>query len=166
MGNHSSEKIISKLIDKRTPPHITTFPSIIKELFMTRSAQFNYKLIKTIGTGSYGRVLLAENKTTQELVAIKRIKLVRKIDYNNCYREIQIMNRSNHPNIVKFKSFIFLNATNSLLLVMEYIDGGTLYSLIKRFVLNEKQIRFIMQQILLGLAYLHSKVILLLFLFC
>jgi protein kinase len=61
-----------------------------------------YKIVKTIGDGSYGSVTKAINKTTGETVAIKKMK--KKFyswDEAMSLREIKSLRKMNHPNVIK-----------------------------------------------------------------
>ena len=63
-----------------------------------------FEILSEIDEGSFGIVLMAKNKQTKEIVAIKRIKK----KYNNwdeCMnlREISSLRKLKHPNIIKLK---------------------------------------------------------------
>ena len=92
-----------------------------------------YKELKTLGQGTYGKVILAENKTTKSKVAIKYIdfdsldKDEKNID--NVIQEATILNKLTHKNIIKFEDFNF-NKERAIL-VMEFAEGGDLFKRIK-----------------------------------
>lgn len=102
-----------------------------------------YKIIKKIGEGQYGKVLLGEDiqtrKSTSTLaspayVAIKTINRVDKSrfllgkSYMNLAmkinREIKIMKECNHPNVVKLKQVINDLKFDKILLILEYCKFG------------------------------------------
>ena len=66
-------------------------------------------------------------------------------------REIAIMSKLHHPNIVQFLGFI----DDPFILVIEYISNGTISSNNRNF--NKNQKLSIMKDILRGLAYLHNR---------
>ena len=66
-----------------------------------------YKTIKPLGDGTYGSVTKAVNRTTGEIVAIKRMKK-KFYSWEECMqlREVQSLRKMSHPNIVKLKEVI------------------------------------------------------------
>jgi len=59
-----------------------------------------YKVTKVLGDGTYGSVLRAQNKSTGETVAIKKMKQ-KYYSWEECMkdREIQSLRKLIHPNI-------------------------------------------------------------------
>jgi male germ cell-associated kinase len=114
-----------------------------------------YKLLNAIGDGTYGSVLKALNERG-EPCAIKRMKK-KFTSWAECValREVQSLKVLSHPNIVKLREVIREN--DELFFIFEYCDQN-LYQLTKdcRQYLHEDQIKKIMYQILLGLAYMHK----------
>ena len=88
-----------------------------------------YKVLKNLGDGTYGSVAQAQNTTTNETVAIKKMKK-KFYSWDECMslREIKALRKLSHPNIVKMKEVIRVN--NDLYLVFEYMQGNV-YELIK-----------------------------------
>jgi serine/threonine-protein kinase ULK/ATG1 len=124
----------------------------------------NYVLLKEIGKGSTGTVYEANNTLNQKKVAVKSIsckKLENKRLYDNFKRELQLLQRLNHENIIKI---VGLEKTvNNTYLILEYCNGGSLfeYLLYHNNVLKtpipEKNIQFILNQIIRGLEYMHRN---------
>jgi len=84
-----------------------------------------FQIVKNLGNGTYGTVVEALNKTTREVVAIKKMK--RKFEtWDECMtlREVKSLRKLNHPNIVKLKEVI--RARNELFLIFEFINGTVL----------------------------------------
>lgn len=84
-----------------------------------------FHIMKNIGDGTYGVVVQAVNKTTNEQVAIKKMK--KKFEtWDDCMslREIKHLRKLNHPNIIKLKEVI--RVSNDLYLVFELIRGTIL----------------------------------------
>lgn len=115
-----------------------------------------YKVIKTVGDGTYGSVVKAVNKSSGELVAIKKMKK-KFYSWEECMalREIKSLRKLNHPNIVKLKEVI--RANDDLYFVFEYLDQNV-YQLIKDRTKNlpEPLIKSAIYQTMLGLAYMHK----------
>jgi serine/threonine protein kinase len=70
--------------------------------------------------------------------------------------EGQLMKRLDHPNITKFRDVV--ETVGHLHFILEYIDSGSLASLIQRYgSLSEKLCIVYIRQVLNGLCYLHEK---------
>ncbi|TPP67082.1 Serine/threonine-protein kinase ICK [Fasciola gigantica] len=117
-----------------------------------------YTLIKQLGDGTYGSVLLATCVETKEKVAIKKMKK-KFYSWDECLnlREVKTLKRLNHPNIVKLHEVIREN--DELFFVFEYMKEN-LYEMIKRSskFFSEETIRNIMWQVLDGLSFMHRQV--------
>jgi len=115
---------------------------------------------RRIGQGAFGKVNLGLNVLTGRVVAIKSFKKtpiqkfkhrMKKIQY-----ETELMQRFNHKNITKILEVF--NDEEYMLIIMEYINGGNLFSFVKkRRKLSEKMARFLFRQIILGIQHIHSK---------
>ena len=133
--------------------------SISNKLFITDISEFlpskKYKILDKLGSGSFGKVYLAQNKYTKEKVAMKEIKKANKdlLSDGEIKDEIEILKSLDHPDIVRIiESY---NTKDSYVLVTEYCEGGELYDQVRN-QLSETQIAVIFKQLLSGLAYLHS----------
>ncbi|VDP28953.1 unnamed protein product [Schistosoma margrebowiei] len=116
-----------------------------------------YTLIKQLGDGTYGSVLLATVQETKEKVAIKKMK--RKFySWNECLnlREVKSLSKLSHPNIVKLREIVREN--NHLYLIFEALENN-LYELIKTRtkLFQEETIRNIIWQVLDGLNFMHKQ---------
>ena len=115
-----------------------------------------YKITKTLGDGTYGSVVKAVNKSTNEEVAIKKMKK-KFYSWEECMalREIKSLRKLNHCNIVKLKEVIRVN--DDLYFVFEYMEQNV-YQLMKDRAtpFPEAQIKCILYQTLQGLAYMHK----------
>ena len=133
--------------------------SISNKLFINDISEYlpskKYKILSKLGSGSFGKVFLAQNKFTKEKVAMKEIKKANKdlLSDGEIKDEINILKSLDHPDIVRIiESF---NTKDSYVLVTEYCEGGELYDQVRN-QLSETQIAVIFKQLLSGLAYLHS----------
>ena len=131
-----------------------------------------WKLGRTLGRGSTGRVRLARNSETAQLAAVKILPKsnFKKVDARNkanmgpeykhklaygIEREIIIMKLVSHPNIMGL--YDVWENKNDLYLVLEYIEGGELFDyLIKRGQLPEAEAVGYFKQIIGGVSYLHQ----------
>lgn len=115
----------------------------------------HYELSEEIGSGSYGRVLLGTHRMTGEARAIKLIQKQR-IKNTGAFRtEIEILARLDHPNIVRI---IETFETSTLcFLVMEYCEGGELFSVIcAKKTLTEVEAAEYVRQLLSAIDYCHE----------
>lgn len=130
-----------------------------------RSAEL-YTKISKVGQGTFGAVYKAEYKQKDfyRLVALKKVLIDSERDGFpiTAIREIMIMKRLNHPNILKLIEVVTSppNEKNknrgNVYLVFEYMEhdlSGLLRTSIK-FEVN--QIKCILHQILCGIGYLHK----------
>ena len=79
-----------------------------------------------------------------------------KQEVNALYQEMKVLRQLNHKHIVK--CYGMLRASDSVSLLMEYVKGGSIRSLILRQgALQENVISKFCQQILKALVYLHEK---------
>ena len=115
-----------------------------------------YKIIKSVGDGTYGVVYKAVNTANGETCAIKKMKTKFK-SWEECLslREIKSLRKLSHTNIVKLKEAFRVN--DELHLVFDFMEEDV-YHLIKDKTtpLPESQIRSITQQVLMGLEYMHK----------
>ncbi|KAF1633729.1 UNVERIFIED_CONTAM: Serine/threonine-protein kinase MAK, partial [Eudyptes pachyrhynchus] len=115
-----------------------------------------YTIMKQLGDGTYGSVLMGKSNESGELVAIKRMK--RKFySWDECMnlREVKSLKKLNHANVIKLKEVIREN--DHLYFVFEYMKEN-LYQLMKdrHKLFPESVIRNMMYQILQGLAFIHK----------
>ena len=123
------------------------------------SLQF-YKYGRLIGQGAFGKVNLGLNILTGRIVAVKSFNKnnaeltgdnMKKIKY-----ETDLMKKLNHPNITKILEMF--EDEKFFLIIMEYINGGNLFSFVKkRRKLSEKTAKFLFRQIILGIKYIHEQ---------
>ena len=116
----------------------------------------NYKIIRNIGDGGFGCVTQAIIKSTGEIVAIKKLKQ-KFYSWEECLdlREIIVLRKVIHPNIVKLKEAV--RVKDELYLVFEYCEQN-IYTYIKEnFELEEGRIKEIIKDILCGLQELHRN---------
>ncbi|KAJ3451287.1 protein kinase [Anaeramoeba flamelloides] len=119
----------------------------------------DYLIGDIIGEGSYGKVHLATHVPTQELVAIKSINKSRfqlREKYTiQFFRELEILEKLDHPNIIRF--FDFVETKTSWLIVQEYSNGGELFDyLVQNKKLKETVARKYFGQLLEGIEYCHN----------
>ena len=119
----------------------------------------NYKYIRTIGEGTFGKVKLAIHIITGEKVAIKILQknLIKdQNEYDRIEREIKYLKLFSHPNIIQIYEVI--ENKSSFYIVMEYAQAGELFNyIVKKEKLTEKESSFFFYQIIQGVKEIHSK---------
>ena len=119
----------------------------------------DFSLIKELGVGSFGRVLLVQHNKTHAQYAIKAIDKRTKINIHEkkyFLREIEIMYRIHHPNVVRLYGHFEDNSY--CYLIMEYVEYGNLYSYIPRngyHKINMQQIASIIKDVICATYFLH-----------
>ena len=134
-----------------------------KESQSTRAVQHaseheKYQLGDCLGKGAFGSVFRALNMGTGETVAVKQVKLadLPKSELRVITLEIDLLKNLDHPNIVKYRGFF--KTSDSLSIVLEYCENGSLHTISKKFgKFPENLVGIYMSQVLHGLLYLHEQ---------
>jgi len=150
---------------KQLPPESNaTVPKLIPktedELLSTTLNPKKFKFIALSGQGGYGKVWrakvdLPEFRSAQGKVAIKRLPHVTPKEKKHNLNEMNFLTFCKHPNIVEYYSSVLLK--NELLILMEYMEGGTLTEATAGHSFNEPQIAFVAKELLQALRYLHEN---------
>ncbi|XP_009786194.1 CBL-interacting serine/threonine-protein kinase 5-like [Nicotiana tabacum] len=118
-----------------------------------------YEIGKLLGKGTFAKVYYGKELSTGESVAIKVIKkdqVQKEGMMEQITREISVMRRVRHPNIVELKEVM---ATKSkIFFIMEYVKGGELFAkLVSKGKLNEESARKYFQQLISAVDFCHSR---------
>ncbi|KAK3264188.1 hypothetical protein CYMTET_27056, partial [Cymbomonas tetramitiformis] len=119
---------------------------------------WNYEKINRIGEGTYGVVYRARHKPTNEIVALKKVRMDRERDGVpvTAVRELRILQSIDHPNIVKLKKVVTGNKKDSIFLVFEYCEHD-LARLVDtmRTPFSEAESKSLFLQLLQAVEFLH-----------
>lgn len=120
-----------------------------------------YEVRHLIGAGSYGHVCEAYDRQEKKVVAIKKIHRVFEdlIDCKRILREIAILNRLKHDNIVKTVDICVPNDINKfdeLYLVLEIADSDFKKLFKTPVFLSELHIKTLLYNLLVGVKYTHT----------
>jgi serine/threonine protein kinase len=93
----------------------------------------DFKIICELGRGSYGVVFKVQSLLDKQIYVIKKMELkhMKEKQQKESWKEVMILKKVNHPNLIKYHTS-FLEEDN-LYIVMEYAEGGDLYSV---FIVN------------------------------
>jgi serine/threonine protein kinase len=119
----------------------------------------DFKIIKTLGKGSFGKVLLVKNIFNNEYYAMKILKkefIKKQKQISHTKNEREILEKINFPFIVRMY-FAFQN-NEKLYIVTEFVPGGEIfYHLRKEGYFSEERAKFYICEIILSLEYLHRN---------
>jgi mitogen-activated protein kinase kinase 1 len=117
----------------------------------------DFDAIKVIGKGSGGIVRLVQHKWTEQFFALKEIQMNIEESYRKQIAQELKINQSSHcPYVVVCYQSFYDNGAVSL--ILEYMDGGSLYDLLKKVKkIPEPYLVEICRQVLKGLWYLHHE---------
>lgn len=114
--------------------------------------------LQVLGHGNGGTVYKVRHKKTSQVYALKVVhadtddSLVRR----QVFREMDILRRTDSPYIVKCHG-IYEKASGDIAILMEYMDLGTLDTLLqKQGTFSEAKLAHVARQVLNGLNYLHN----------
>ncbi|KAH0630331.1 hypothetical protein JD844_013268 [Phrynosoma platyrhinos] len=115
-----------------------------------------YEFREVLGTGAFSEVVLAEEKSTRKLVAIKCIaKKVLEGKENSIENEIAVLHKIKHPNIVALDDIY--ESGGHLYLIMQLVSGGELFDrIVEKGFYTERDASQLIRQILDAVKYLHD----------
>ena len=122
-----------------------------------------YRVVKVIGEGSFGKALLCDRRKDGKKVIVKKINVSRMSAKEVRLTELEgtLLSRLRHPNIVSFiESF---RGPGNLHIVMEFADGGDLETWLKNRrgrLLSEESVLHMFVQLALAMKHVHDRKIL------
>ncbi|KAG0374734.1 cAMP-dependent protein kinase catalytic subunit [Mortierella sp. AD032] len=121
----------------------------------------DFRIHRTLGTGSFGRVHLVQSRFNSRFYAMKVLKkteVVRLKQVEHTNNEKMILERVEHPFLINMWG-TFQDVRN-LYMVMDYVVGGELFSVLRKSQrFPEHVARFYTCEVLLALEYLHSHAV-------
>jgi serine/threonine protein kinase len=128
----------------------TKAPEISKKIF---------NVLYPIGKGGFGKVWKVETKKSKQIYAMKemsKVKVINKKSVTSVMNEKEFLSKLNHPFLVNMTSAF--QDREHLYLIMDYLDGGDLrYHLGNKRYFSEKETKFFVANILIGLEYMHKN---------
>ncbi|KAG7703302.1 hypothetical protein KL933_004538 [Ogataea haglerorum] len=118
----------------------------------------DFIIMRTLGTGSFGRVHLVKSVHNNRFYAIKVLKkaqVIRMKQVEHTNDERRMLKLVEHPFLIRMWG-TFQDAKN-LFMVMDYIEGGELFSLLRKSQRFPNPVaKFYAAEVTLALEYLHS----------
>uniref|UniRef100_A0A8C2EPV0 Calcium/calmodulin-dependent protein kinase 1Da n=1 Tax=Cyprinus carpio TaxID=7962 RepID=A0A8C2EPV0_CYPCA len=115
---------------------------------------FEFK--EVLGTGAFSEVVLAEERSTGKMFAVKCIpKKALKGKESSIENEIAVLRKIKHENIVALEDIY--ESSNHLYLIMQLVSGGELFDrIVEKGFYTEKDASTLIRQVLDAVNYLHS----------
>jgi protein kinase A len=119
----------------------------------------DFDILRTLGTGSFGRVHLVQSKHNQRFYAVKVLKKaqvvkMKQVEHTNDER--RMLADVKHPFLITLWG-TFQDSKN-LYMVMDFVEGGELFSLLRKSGRFPNPVaKFYAAEVTLALEYLHSK---------
>ncbi|KAI0506732.1 Pkinase-domain-containing protein [Xylaria bambusicola] len=136
-------------------------PAYASEVRVTKGkySLTDFDLLRTLGTGSFGRVHLVQSKHNQRFYAVKVLKKaqvvkMKQVEHTNDER--RMLGEVKHPFLITLWG-TFQDARN-LYMVMDFVEGGELFSLLRKSGRFPNPVaKFYAAEVTLALEYLHSR---------
>lgn len=119
-----------------------------------------FEKIDKIGQGTYSNVYKAKDMLTGKIVALKKVRFdnLEPESVKFMAREILVLRRLDHPNVVKLEGLVTSRMSCSLYLVFQYMDhdlAGLASSPLVNF--SQPEVKCLMRQLLSGMEHCHSR---------
>ncbi|XP_062157483.1 cyclin-dependent kinase G-2 isoform X2 [Alnus glutinosa] len=119
-----------------------------------------FERLNRIDEGTYGVVYRAKDKKTEDIVALKKVKMEKEKEGFplTSLREINILLSLHHPSIVDVKEVVVGSSLDSIFMVMEYMEHdlkGLMETMKQPF--SQSEVKCLMLQLLEGVKYLHGN---------
>ncbi|XP_070496341.1 cAMP-dependent protein kinase catalytic subunit 3-like [Chironomus tepperi] len=120
--------------------------------------ELNFNVLKTLGTGTFGRVVLCLERNEKTYYAVKILPIndvINKKQIEHVKNEKNILLEISHPFIVNMKSFS--RDQRNLYMIFEFVAGGELFSYLRKMkCFSTSTANFYAREIILPIEYLHS----------
>ncbi|KAJ4415168.1 cAMP-dependent protein kinase catalytic subunit [Neurospora sp. IMI 360204] len=119
----------------------------------------DFEILRTLGTGSFGRVHLVQSRHNSRFYAVKVLKKaqvvkMKQVEHTNDER--RMLAEVKHPFLITLWG-TFQDAKN-LYMVMDFVEGGELFSLLRKSGRFPNPVaKFYAAEVTLALEYLHSR---------
>ena len=157
--NNLKENIISKQNKEEIQKRKGTLTMFSSHKTINEVKLEDFKILKVIGRGSFGKVCLVEYLPTNEIFAMKSLKkdiLIEEEQIESTLLEKEILQNIDHQFLCKL--IFYFQTEDRIFFVMPFLSGGELFQHLKKFKrFSEEMVRFYGAQIAIALQYLHDK---------
>ncbi|KAI0866710.1 Pkinase-domain-containing protein [Xylaria cubensis] len=143
----------------QVPTQVPVYQSSEQRVTKGKYSLNDFDLLRTLGTGSFGRVHLVQSKHNQRFYAVKVLKKaqvvkMKQVEHTNDER--RMLGEVKHPFLITLWG-TFQDARN-LYMVMDFVEGGELFSLLRKSGRFPNPVaKFYAAEVTLALEYLHSR---------
>ena len=127
-----------------------------------------FEQLSLIGEGTYGTVYKARDRTSGDIVALKKIRPMKAAGGGGSgsgfpltsLREIELLQRIAHPSVIRLREVVVGRKIDNIFLVFDYAPYD-LASLVERMSrpFAEREVKQILSQLLSAVAFLHANFI-------
>lgn len=121
----------------------------------------DYRMVRELGSGACGRTVLLHDDEIDEQFVCKKYspwdESVRSDLFKNFIREIKLLHRVHHPNVVRVFNYYLYPENFTGYILMEFIDGLAIDTFLAQ---NPEKANDVFHQVINGFAYLESSGIL------
>lgn len=136
-----------------------TYPIIKGSLVST--ANHTWNTADSLGRGASAVVYLGRHNTKGTLVAVKVFHDHVNMGNKEDDRELQLLRKLDHPNIIRLLAIEKLASTNKCVLVLEYCEGGSLHHMLDNpqhvYGLQEAEFICVLTDVSAGIQYLRRE---------
>lgn len=119
----------------------------------------SFEPLKLIGRGAFGEVRIVRERRTGKIYAMKKLRkedMIKRGQMQHVKAERNVLADVNYEGIVKL--YYSFQDTEYLYLVMEYLPGGDMMTLLmKKDILSEEETRFYLAQTILAIELIHKN---------
>ncbi|KUI59540.1 cAMP-dependent protein kinase type 2 [Cytospora mali] len=139
-----------------------TQPAVVQQQARQTKGKYSladFEILRTLGTGSFGRVHLVQSRHNQRFYAVKVLKKaqvvkMKQVEHTNDER--RMLGEVKHPFLITLWGTF--HDSKNLYMVMDFVEGGELFSLLRKSGRFPNPVaKFYAAEVTLALEYLHEK---------
>ncbi len=155
-----------------SPPAVQYQSTRARKRARLQRSVHDFEEIEQIGEGAYGQVWMGRDKSSGDVVALKKVRMDQEKEGFpvTAIRELKMLRSLKHENIVELKEIVTGENQNKtaksarnkheIYMVFEYVDNDLTGLLDMKVNFTEGQVKTYMQQLLSGLMYCHGREVL------
>ncbi|ESO85217.1 hypothetical protein LOTGIDRAFT_168021 [Lottia gigantea] len=159
MANQNGHFEQKPILNEHWEKDIVTIGLVIKGGLQS-SQNYTWNDADVLGKGATADVYLGRNKVNGDIVAIKQFRQTHRPGYDVEYREMQLLQKLNHENVIRLFGIEQQSLNGSVVIIMEYCEGGSLHALLDQpqntYGLSESTFLLVLKHVVKGIQYLQS----------